>query len=85
MPRTAKGQDRRRNRLQNLRSFCLAAQFVLSLPVGWLIGRVGHGPVFAGVAALNGLGGLLTFRMTEPRSGHRPPPLVAAHDGQGGD
>ncbi|HEX6984491.1 MAG TPA: MFS transporter [Planctomycetaceae bacterium] len=56
-------------------TICLAAPFLLSLPVGWLIGALGYGPVFVAVAALIGLGGLLTFRMTEPRRWHRVVPV----------
>jgi MFS family permease len=51
-------------------TICLAAPFVLSLPVGWLIGRLGYEPVFLAVAALIGLAALLTLRMSEPRHWH---------------
>jgi hypothetical protein len=51
-------------------TICLATPFPLSLVIGWLVGRVGHAPVFVGVAALIGLAGLLTFRMSEPRRWH---------------
>ena len=52
-------------------TICLAAPFVLSLPVGWLVGSLGYEPVFAGVAALIGLALLLTRRMSEPRTWRR--------------
>jgi MFS family permease len=52
-------------------TICLAAPFPLSLVIGWLVGRVGAGPVFVGVAGLIGLACLLTFRMSEPRRWRR--------------
>lgn len=52
-------------------TICLAAPFPLSLVIGWLVGRVGHGPVFVGVAGLIGVACLLTFRMSEPRRWRR--------------
>jgi predicted MFS family arabinose efflux permease len=52
-------------------TICLAAPFPLSLLIGWLVGRVGHGPVFVGVSAVIGLACLLTFRMSEPRRWRR--------------
>ncbi len=48
-------------------TICLAAPFPLSLLIGWLVGVIGHGVVFVGVAGLIGLACLLTFRMSEPR------------------
>jgi predicted MFS family arabinose efflux permease len=54
-------------------TICLAAPFVLSLPVGWLVGRLGYEPVFLAVAALIGLAALLTLRMSEPRHWHLHP------------
>lgn len=56
-------------------TICLAAPFVLALPVGWLVGRLGHGPVFLGVAAMIGLAGLFTFRMAEPRHWRQIPAI----------
>lgn len=52
-------------------TICLAVPFLFSLPVGWLIGWWGYGPVFLAVALLIGLAALLTFRMSEPRSWRR--------------
>ncbi len=54
-------------------TICLAAPFVFSLPVGWLVGQIGYGPVFAGVAMLIALASLLTLRMTEPRDWRNRP------------
>jgi len=51
-------------------TICLAAPFLLSLPVGWLVGRLGYEPVFLSVAALIGFAALLTLRMSEPRHWH---------------
>ena len=48
-------------------TICLAVPFLLSLPVGWLVGWLGYEPVFLSVAALIGLAALLTLRMSEPR------------------
>jgi MFS family permease len=54
-------------------TICLAAPFPLSLVVGWLVGVVGHGVVFVGVAVLIGVAALLTLRMSEPRRWNRVP------------
>lgn len=48
-------------------TLCFAVPFVLSPFVGWLIDLVGFQPVFIVISATIGLGGLLTFRMAEPR------------------
>ena len=46
---------------------CFAVPFVLSPLVGWLIDLVGFQPMFIVISGTICLGGLLTFRMTEPR------------------
>ena len=46
---------------------CFAVPFVLSPLVGTLIDIVGFQPVFLAISATIGAGGLLTFRMAEPR------------------
>lgn len=45
----------------------MAVPFVFSPVVGWLVDLVGFEAVFGTVAALIALGGLLTFRLAEPR------------------
>lgn len=47
--------------------FCLAIPFCLSPLVGWSIDLVGFEPVFLGGAMLMVAGGLVTFRLVEPR------------------
>jgi len=46
---------------------CQALPFLLSPLFGWMVDLAGFDPVFVLVALLMGLGGLLTFRMSEPR------------------
>jgi predicted MFS family arabinose efflux permease len=58
-------------------SLCLAVPFSLSPLAGWLVDAIGFPPVMLAVAAFVMLGGLLTFRMTEPRH--------AAYNGQWGE
>jgi len=53
-------------------SLCFAVPFVLSPGIGALIDVMGFEPVFLVVSFTSALGGLLTFRMAEPR--HAPPP-----------
>ena len=48
-------------------TICMATPFLLALPVGWLVGRLGPTPVFVAVASLIAAGALLTFRLAEPR------------------
>jgi MFS family permease len=48
-------------------SLCVAAPFLLSPLVGWLVDVVGFEPVFFTAAGLVLLAGLLTFRLDEPR------------------
>lgn len=48
-------------------TICLAVPFLFSLPIGWLVGRIGYVPIFSGVAGVIALASLLTFRMAEPR------------------
>jgi MFS family permease len=48
-------------------SLCLAIPFALSPLAGWLIDLVGFPPVLWAVSLLIALGGVLTFRMSEPR------------------
>lgn len=48
-------------------TLCFAVPFVLSPLVGWLIDLVGFQPMFLAISGTIGLGGLLTFRMSEPR------------------
>jgi hypothetical protein len=45
----------------------LTVPFVLSPLVGWLIDLVGYEPIFVAISVAMGLGGVLTFRMSEPR------------------
>ena len=46
---------------------CMAVPFLLSPLVGWLVDVIGFEAVFVSIAALMMLGGLLTFRLSEPR------------------
>ena len=62
---------------------CLAAPFVLSPAVGFLVEVVGYPAVFLSTAGLITLGGCLTFRLDEPR--HRVPGDGIAVLGGGGD
>lgn len=55
---------------------CLAAPFVLSPLVGWLVDTFPYQWTFAAISAVIALGGLLTFRMPEPR--HKTPDNVRA-------
>ena len=48
-------------------TLCFAVPFVLSPLVGWLIDLVGYEPIFVAISVAMGLGGVLTFRMSEPR------------------
>lgn len=48
-------------------SVCFAVPFVLSPIVGKLIDIVGFEPIFLAISGVIALGGLLTFRMAEPR------------------
>ncbi len=48
-------------------SLCLAAPFLLSPAVGWLVDILGFEMVFFAAAGLIALGGTLTFRLDEPR------------------
>ncbi len=59
-------------------SLCLAMPLLLSPLVGWLVDVVGYEVVFLAAAGLVVLGGLLTFRLDEPRWGERTPlaPLI---------
>lgn len=50
-------------------TLCFAVPFVLSPLVGWLIDLVGFEPIFIAISVAIGLGGVLTFRMAEPRDG----------------
>jgi len=58
---------------------CMAVPFLLAVPAGALIDAVGHGPVFAGVAALVATGSGLTLVAPEPRRR-----LAAAADSESG-
>jgi len=49
---------------------CMAIPFCLSPLVGWLVDLIGFDAVFISIACLIALGGLLTFRLAEPR--HQP-------------
>lgn len=51
-------------------SLCFAVPFVLSPVVGWLMDHVGFASPFIAIAGVVSLGGLLTFRMSEPRNSH---------------
>ena len=46
---------------------CMAKPFILSPLVGLLVDLIGFTSVFAGIAVLVAIGGLRTFRLTEPR------------------
>jgi hypothetical protein len=46
---------------------CLAVPFVFSPLVGWLVDTFPYQWSFGAVSAVIALGGLLTFRMPEPR------------------
>ena len=46
---------------------CMAVPFLLAVPVGFLVDRVGHGPVFGAVSAAVAGGAVLTFFAPEPR------------------
>ena len=48
-------------------SLCFAVPFILSPLIGKLIDVIGFQPIFLAISATIGLGGLLTFRMAEPR------------------
>ncbi len=48
-------------------SLCLAAPFVFSPAVGWLVDRLDYDPVFLAASGLVVAGGCLTFRLSEPR------------------
>ena len=51
---------------------CMAIPFLLSPGVGLLTDLIGFRPVFVGVSLLVFAGGLMTFRMVEPRSTSTP-------------
>lgn len=59
-------------------SLCLAAPFVLSPAVGWLVGRLDFDGVFYAATVLIALGGCLTFRLAEPRHRLRHTETAAA-------
>ena len=46
---------------------CMAVPFLLAVPIGWLVDRAGHGPVFGCVSAAVAGGAVLTFFAPEPR------------------
>jgi MFS family permease len=56
-------------------SLAVAVPFLLSPAIGWLVDLIGFQPVFVATAILILLGGLMTFRLDEPR--HRLKPEVA--------
>ncbi|MCA9113655.1 MAG: MFS transporter [Planctomycetaceae bacterium] len=49
---------------------CMAVPFLLSPLVGLCVDLLGFVPVFLAISALMALGGLLTFRLSEPRHAH---------------
>ncbi len=51
---------------------CQALPFLFSPPLGWLIDVAGFTPVFYLIAGLISVGGLLTFRLAEPRNWRSP-------------
>jgi len=64
-------------------SLCLAIPFLFSPAIGWIVDLVGADVVFLATAALTILGGLLTFRLDEPRHrvlGGKPGPVGAGGD-----
>ena len=64
-------------------SLCLAAPFVLSPAIGWLVDAAGFKVVFLSTAGLLLLGGLMTFRLDEPR--HRAADTKIGDVGAGGE
>ena len=55
-------------------SLCLAAPFLFSPLVGWLVDVTSFDLVFLTTIGLTMLGGLMTFRLEEPRHHVKPPP-----------
>lgn len=47
---------------------CLAVPFLLSLPVGWLVGRLGYETVFLVGAIIIAIACAMTWRLAEPRN-----------------
>lgn len=66
-------------RYVSITNLCLVVPFLFSPLVGWLIDAAGFQIVFASTAAVLALGGLLTFRLDEPRH-HRLPDDVTLSD-----
>jgi len=64
-------------------SLCLAAPFLFSPVVGWLVDLIGFEVVFLSAAALILLGGGITFRLDEPR--HRVREAEIGGVGTGGE
>jgi predicted MFS family arabinose efflux permease len=60
---------------------CFAMPVMLGgLPLGWLVDAIGFEPVFLGGAAAIVLGGLLSFRLAEPR--HAAPAIAREADAE---
>lgn len=58
-------------------TICLALPFLFSLPIGWLVGRLGYGVVFLTGTAIIGTACLLTWFLPEPRRWNRAEMLAA--------
>ena len=58
-------------------TICLALPFLFSLPIGWLVGRLGYGVVFLTGSLIIGAACALTWFLPEPRRWNRAELLAA--------